>query len=373
MKTKIPANKPILDGNEKKYLLDCIKSGWISSGGKYTKLLEHKFAEYIGTKFALTCSSGTASLHLALLALGIGEGDEVIVPNLTIIADASMPILVGAKPVLVDVDEYGCLDPNKIKESINSKTKAILVVHLYGMPANMEAILKIAHKYKLFVIEDTCDAHGAEINGKKVGSFGDIGCFSFYSTKLVAAGEGGMVVTSNPTLAKRIDLLRDYGHHKPRFTHELLAMNYRMSELQCAVAYGQLETIEKRIKAKRKIAAIYQDLLKDIKEVRFIKGPGWGKSVFWSSCILIEKSFGKTASQVIKMLEKKNMECMPFFVPLNEQPVFKEGSLPSYPDVDNFYPESRDLANRGIQLPSSPDLTLSQQRFVIASLLNLPR
>lgn len=368
----IPINEPVLDGNEKKYLLDCLKRNWISFNGKYTQKFERQFAKFLEVKYALSCSSGTSSIHLALLALGIGEGDEVIIPNFTIIASASTVIQVGAKPVLVDVDEYFCIDPLKIEDKITPKTKAIMVVHMYGNPANMQKIMRIAKKHKLFVIEDACSAHGALFNGKKVGSIGDLGCFSFYSTKIITSGEGGMVVTSNKILAERLIQFRDYGHTKPRFTHKILGYNYRLTDIQASLGLAQLEKIDKKIKKKRKLAENYNMLLEGVKEVVTPKDPSWGESCFWAYTLIIKKSFGRNRDQIISSMKDKGISCERFFVPMSQQPVFRS-KKPFYPDIKDSYHRSWDVSASGLILPSGLGLSLSDQKRVVKTLLSLRR
>src|SRR3989344_2041422 len=240
-KSFIPTSEPLLDGNEEKYVLDTIRSNWISSAGKYIEEFEEKFASYIGVSYGVACSNGTTALHLALSVLGIGYGDEVIIPDFTIICSASMTILSGATPVLVDVDKYWCIDPAKIEEKITKKTKAIMPVHMYGNPANMTKIMHIAKKHNLYVIEDACASHGAQVGNKKVGGIGDIGCFSFYASKNITTGEGGMVVTNNKELADRARLLRSHAFEKPRFIHRFLGFNYRLTNLQAALGVAQVE------------------------------------------------------------------------------------------------------------------------------------
>lgn len=359
----IRTGEPVLDGNEQKYVLDCLKRNWISFGGKYTKKFEAQFAKYLGVKYALACSSGTAALHLALTSLGIDAGDEVIIPDFTIIASASTVIWTGAKPVLVDVDQYFCIDPNKIEEKITPKTQAIMVVHMYGNPANMEAILKIAKRYQLYVIEDACGAHGAEVLGQKVGSIGDVGCFSFYSTKTITTGEGGMVVTNNQKIAEKIAILRDYGHAQPRFTHKVLGFNYRLTDLQAAIGLAQLEKIAQKVNKKRKIASNYNKLLDGTAELTLVKDPPWGRSAFWMYPLLVNDTFGRSRDQIIKILLKQGIEATPFFTPISQQPVFK--------GIYNICPKSQELSKRGLYIPSGINLSLDQQKYVVNTLLSI--
>lgn len=366
----IPVAQPDLSGNEKKYLLNCLSSSWISSKGKFINNFEESFAKFIGSKFAISTSNGTTALHLAVAALGIGKGDEVIVPDLTFIASANVVSYTGAKPVLVDVDRQTWnIDPDKIEQSISKRTKAILVVHLYGYPANMNKTIPLAKKHNLFVIEDAAEAHGAEIRmrlrhlgggrmdsrpkgggiWRKVGSIGDVGCFSFYGNKIITTGEGGIVVTNNRKLAEKIRILRDHGQTPTRrYYHEVIGFNYRMTNLQAAIGCAQLERIEEFIERKRKIARLYNSHLKNIPGITLPPGTPWAKSVYWLYSILINKPYPKGRDQLIELLLKENIESRPFFYPLHQ--------LPPYKQKGNF-PNANFLSKSGISLPSSCTLT----------------
>lgn len=370
-KNFLPTSEPVLDGNERKYVLDSLKTNWISSGGKYSEKLETAFAKYIGVKYAVTCSNGTAAIHLALASLGIGEGDEVIIPNFTIICSASMTILAGAKPVLVDVDKYWCIDPSKIEEKITPKTKAIMPVHMYGNPANMKAILKIAKKHKLFVIEDACAAHGAEVGDKKVGSMGDVSCFSFYASKNITSGEGGMVVTNNKKIADFVRILKSHAFEQPRFIHRFLGFNYRMTNIQSAIAFAQLENIKKKVKKRRDIAAYYSKLLKNVEEIEIPHDPPWGKSTFWMYGILLKNSFGRKREEVMEMMAKKGIGTERFYTSMNKQPIFKTGKDKRYPNTKGDFPVSDDIDERGFYIPSGLGITKEQQKRVVEVLLSL--
>lgn len=367
----LPTGAPVLDGDEKKYLLDCLRRNWISSGGYYTRKLEEAFAGWVGTQHAVTASSGTAALHLALAALGIGPGDEVIIPDFTIICSASMPILVGAKPVLVDVDEYWCIDPEKIEAAITRRTKAIMVVHVYGNPANMKAIHRIARAHHLRVIEDACAAHGAVSDGKKVGSIGDVGIFSFYATKTITSGEGGMVVTNNKALASRVRILKNQAFESPRFVHRFLGFNYRLTDLQCAVAYAQMAHADGNVARRREIANTYTRLIGECEDISTHRDPPWGKSSYWMFGVVIKKSFGRTRDEVMALLAKKGIGTERFFCPMSQQPVFRAGRDARYPDTSGSYPVSRELGQWGLYLPSGLGITLGEQRRVVRTLLSL--
>ena len=249
MKFDYQISEPDVGELERKYMNDAFDSGWISSKGPFIKEFEDKFAKFVGTRYAVSCSNGTTALHLAVKALGIKKDDEVIIPNLTFASPANAVMYEQGKPVLVDIDiKYWCLDPTKIEEKITEKTRAIIVVHLYGHPADMEPILKLSKKYNLKIIEDCAEAHGAKYKGKVVGSIGDIGCFSFYGNKIMTTGEGGMVTTNDSSIAERIKLLRDHGMSPlNRYWHDEVGYNYRMTNIQAAIGIAQLESINDKI------------------------------------------------------------------------------------------------------------------------------
>lgn len=367
----LPTNVPVLDGNEKKYVLDCFKRNWISAHGYYTKKLEQSFAKWVGTKYAVVCGNGTEAIHLSIAALGLGYGDEIIIPDFTIICSASMPILAGVKPVLVDVDRYWCIDPDKIEEKITAKTRAIMPVHMYGNPVNMKEILRIAKKHKLFVIEDACAAHGATVGKKKVGSMGDINCFSFYASKNMTSGEGGMVVTNSKALADKVELLKSHAFEKPRFIHRWLGFNYRMTDVQAAIAYGQIEHADRKVARRREIAHTYVKLFRGVSEIELHPEPPWGKSCFWMFSILIKKSFGRSRDEIIDLLAKKGIGSERFFYPMSKQPVFLKGKDPRYPNTSGSYPISHDVADRGLYIPSGLAITYREQKYVVDALLAL--
>jgi len=361
----IPLAEPDLTGNEIKYLNQCINSSWISSKGEFINKFEDSFAAFIGSKYAISTSNGTTALHLALVSLGIGKGDEVIVPDLTFIATANSVVYTGARPVLVDVERETCnIDPNKIVIKITKNTRAILVVHLYGYPANMKKILEIGQKYNLKIIEDAAEAHGARINIEPrtkyqghwpmVGSIGDVGCFSFYGNKIITTGEGGMIVTNNKAVADKIRLLRDHGQDKvKRYYHKVIGYNYRMTNMQAAVGLAQLERINEFIKKKREIAELYNKLLKGVPGLILPTETKLAKNVYWMYCLIIDLPYPKTRDQLIKILDKENIETRPFFYPLHV--------LPPYRTSGDFNTASY-LSKHGINLPSA--VTIKEKDIV---------
>ncbi|MBC7334373.1 MAG: DegT/DnrJ/EryC1/StrS aminotransferase family protein, partial [Actinobacteria bacterium] len=264
----IPVLEPSIGKEEIRSVLKAVKSGWVSSKGEFIEKFEKKFADYHRVKEAVSTSNGTTALHLALKSLGIEKNDEVIVPVLTFAATANAVIYCNAKPVFVDIHpKYWCIDPQKIEEKITEKTRAIIPVHLYGHPCDMDWITDIAEDHGLYVVEDAAESHGAEYKGKKVGTFGDIACFSFYGNKIITTGEGGMCITNNEELAKEMRILRDHGMRPDKkYWHDKIGFNYRMTNLQAALGIVQLKKLDKFINKKRKIAKIYRKNLYEFQE-----------------------------------------------------------------------------------------------------------
>jgi len=361
----IPVAEPSLGEEELKNVMEAVKSGWISSKGEFIEKFEKKFAKYCGVKYGIATSSGTTALHLALTALGIKKGDEVIVPDLTFIATANAITYCGARPVFVDSHpEYWCIDPEKIEEKITPRTRAIIPVHLYGHPCDMDTIMDIAKKYGLFVIEDAAEAHGAEYKGRKVGSFGDISCFSFYGNKIITTGEGGMCLTNNEKLAEKMRILRDHGMNpNKRYWHDVIGFNYRMTNIQAAVGVAQLKKLDKFIKKKRQIAMWYEEGLKELAEKEMITlhpEMKWAKCVYWMYSILIEDKFGMKRDELMKKIEEKGIETRPFFYPIHE--------MPPYFNKERF-PVAEEVSKRGINLPSSLFLDYETATCVVSSLI----
>lgn len=348
---RMPIMEPMMSGNELKYVADCITSNWISSQGSYVKLFESKFAEYHGVTHAVTTSNGTTALHLALTALGIGPGDEVIVPDLTFAASANAVIHAGAKPVLVDVDaEYWNMDPAALEAALSPKTKAIMPVHLYGHPCDMDPILAFAKKHRLLVIEDCAEALGAEYKGRKVGTFGDASCFSFFSNKVITTGEGGMVLTENKKLFDRMTMLRDHGmSRQKRYWHEEAGFNYRMTNVQAAIGVAQLEQIHRFLDQRLRIAKRYHEGLKGLPGITLPPEMPWAKNIFWLYSILVDgKASGIERDPLIRNLSKEGVETRSLFYPLHVQPPY--ASNRAFPVTDR-------LSRQGLSLPSSCGLS----------------
>ena len=354
----IPVAQPHIGEKELEYVIDAVKSGWVSSIGKYINQFEEKFAGYCRTRYAIFTANGTTALHLALVSLGIGRGDEVIVPDLTFIATANAVTYTGAKAVFVDSHpDYWCIDPQQLEKAITAKTKAIIVVHLYGHPADMDPIMRIAKKYKLYVIEDAAEAHGAEYKKRRVGSIGNIGVFSFFGNKIITTGEGGMLVTNNFKVAKRVKLLKDHGmDSRRRYWHPIVGYNYRATNLQAALGVAQLEQIGLMIEKKRELAKQYNSFLKNIYGITLPPQQKWAKSVYWMYSVLIDKKrFGISRDSLISELREKGIDSRPFFHPIHRQPPYK---------TNNNFPIAEKLGKEGINLPSSTELSSADIEYI---------
>jgi perosamine synthetase len=354
----IPVSEPTITEKEVEYILKAVKSGWVSSLGEFINKFEEEFARYVGTKYALTTSNGTTALHLALVSLGIKEGDEVIVPDLTFIATANAVAYTGAKPVFADIDpETWCIDPEDIKKKITSKTKAIIPVHLYGHPADMDPILEIAKEYGLYVIEDCAEAHGAEYKGKKVGSLGICGAFSFYGNKIITTGEGGMITTNDEALYERAKFLRDHAMSKEkRYWHTEVGYNYRMTNIQAALGLAQLERIDEIIRKKRQIFEWYREYLKDIAGIKLNPEKEWAKNVFWMVCLLVENFDEDKRDRFMRFLREKGIDTRPFFYPCSMMPMYKNSKIKNK--------VSYEIYKKGIILPSGYNLTEEEVKWI---------
>ncbi len=359
----IPVCSPKLDGNELKYLYACVKSNWISSAGGFIEKFENAFGGYCGVKFAIACSSGTAALHLALSALEIKKRDEVIIPTFTMIATANAIAYLGARPVLVDADPATWnIDARQIESKITKQTKAIIAVHTYGLPAQMNTILSIAKKHNLFVIEDSAQAHGAEYRGKKTGGLGDIGCFSFYGNKIITTGEGGMVTTNNKKIARNVRILRDHAFSKERhFWHKYLGYNYRMTNLQAAIGLAQVERFASLVEIRIRNAQHYNRLLKDVLGIRLPTEVKGLKNVYWMYSILIEDEFGLDRDALRLHLAQQGIETRTFFIPIHLQPIY-------FKKYNENFPVSEELCQRGVYLPSGALLSKKEIEYVARSI-----
>jgi len=365
----IPVCEPDLSQLETEYVTSAIKSRWVSSTGKYITLFEKEFAKKVSkTKFAFTVNSGTSAMHICLLSLGIGKGDEVILPSFTMIATANAVTYTGAKPVLVDSDPVTWnIDTQKIENKITKKTKAIIVVHTYGLPCDMTAIKKLARKYNLWIIEDAAEAHGAEFKKKKVGSLGDVAAFSFFANKLITTGEGGMVTTNNIQIAKRIVKFRNNGYGEDRhFWHKYIGYGYRMSNLQAALGFAQTERFSRALGKRRKNARLYMKLLSGVPGISFPVEPRGYKNSFWMFGIVIDKEkFGVNKNELRKYLANKGIETRSFFIPIHLQPIY------FYKHKGQKFPVSENLCRDGLYLPSSSLLTKKQIQKICSEIKDL--
>lgn len=369
----IPVSEPLFDGNEKKYLNQCIEEGWISSEGPFVKEFEDKFSDYLKLDFGVAVSNGTVALETALFATGICKGDEVIMPSFTIISCASSALRLGAKPVLVDSEpDTWNMDVTQIEDKITGKTKAIMPVHIYGHPVDMDPVMEIADEYDLKVIEDAAEVHGAEYKGRKAGSIGDAGSFSFYANKIITSGEGGMVVTNDEETAERARSYRNLCFKKEkRFYHTELGENFRMTNLQAAVGVAQLEQIDRFVNIKREMAKEYSKRLAEVPEIKIpIEKPGI-KNVYWMYAIELTKESEINAEQLANSLIEYGIATRPFFLGLHEQPVFHDMGL----FVDENYPVTERIARRGLYLPSGNTLTKVQIGFIcdaVQEIMSIP-
>lgn len=361
----IPVCEPALLSNEKKYVLDALETGWISSAGKYIPAFENAFAEYCGVKHGIAVTSGTVGLHLALIALGIGKEDEVIIPDFNGIYGAFALCYTGAMPVFVDAEpETWNIDPTKIEEKITEKTKAIMVVHIYGHPCNMDPVQKIAKKYDLKIIEDAAEVHGAEITyesndgfiTKKTGSLGDIAIFSFYANKIITTGEGGMVVTNNDELAEKCRYYKNLCFPLKgirNYIHKDIGFNYRMSNIHAAIGLAQVELADKYVEMRRHNNFLYKKYLEDVLGINLQPEKEWAKNVYWMNGVIVDpKEYGLSRDELMKKLRKNGIDSRLFFTGMHRQP-----SLQKYGcDCRGDYPISNWLAENGLYLPSSSGL-----------------
>jgi len=363
----IAVNTPLLSGNEEKYVLDCIRTGWISSEGPYIKKFEEQFAAYVGRKEGIAVANGSAALDIIVKAMNIGKGDEVIMPAFTIISPAQSVVSVGAIPVLVDSDpETWNIDVTKIEEKITPRTKAILVVHIYGLPVDMDPILLLCKKYNLLLIEDAAEMHGQTYNGKKCGSFGDASIFSFYPNKHITTGEGGMIVVDNENLAKRSRKLRNlaFDPNGRRFVHEEIGWNYRMTNMQAALGVAQLEKVDFHIERKFQMGKRYNDGLRNLEgfQLPFDTAP-YANNIYWVYGLVANSE--KNAIAAVKHLSTNGIGTRPFFWPIHEQPVFLKMGL----FQNERYPVAERIARNGFYLPSGLALTNEEIDIVISKML----
>jgi perosamine synthetase len=345
----IPISRPFIGRREKELVLDALESGWVSSIGKYIDEFESKFADYCGTEYALAVSNGTTGLHLALAALGLGPGDEVIVPDLTFVATANAVAYTGAKPVLADVEaDTLCLDVASVKSLITPQTKAIIPVHLYGHPADMDALIEIADARGLAIIEDAAEAHGAEYKGRRVGGLGKCGVFSFYGNKIITTGEGGMLTTNDREFYQYARRLRDHAmSSQRRYFHEERGFNYRITNLQAALGVAQLERIDKFLDRRAEIMGWYTSAIAVSDAIRLNRVKNWAKSAFWMVCLEVDGFDEARRDAFMQALKARGIDSRPYFCTMSTLPMYKQRSLPV----------STRKAQIGLNLPSYYELT----------------
>lgn len=365
---QVPVNQPLLDGNEKKYLNECIDTGWISSEGPFVARFEKEFAAYVDRQYAVAVCNGSVAIDAAIAALEIGPGDEVILPTFTIVSCATSIVRAGAVPVVVDSDPSTWnIAVDAIESKITPKTKAIMVVHIYGLPVDMDPILALCKKHSLYLIEDAAEAHGQTYKGRKCGSFGDVSTFSFYPNKLVTTGEGGMVVMNSPEIAKRCQSLRNLCFiPSQRFYHEELGWNFRMTNIQAALGVAQLERAQSFAEKKRAMGKLYQELLQPLNQ--YLELPlaatSYAENIYWVFGLVLKDSVPFDAAEVMKKLGSLGVGTRPFFWPMHEQPVFKKLGL----FAQESCPVAERIARRGFYIPSGLAITKEEIEFVVTQL-----
>ena len=362
LKKKINVCEPLITKNAKKYINDCIDSEWISSAGKYLEDFEKKWSNYCGADEGIAVTNGTSALQVAFKSLNLQPGDEVIMPSFTIISCATAIIEAGGKPVLVDCyPDTWCLNIEQMKEKINNRTKAILVVHMFGHPAEMDPIIKIVKRHNLYLVEDAAEAHGATYNNKRVGSFGDLACFSFYANKLITTGEGGMVLSNNKKLTKKIRSLRNLSFRSDRrFYHTEIGYNYRLTNMQAAIGISQIENLQNHIDIKRKNTFLYNNIIRKMDlPLRLPSENENSKSVFWMYGVVL-KNKKLNAKKLAEKLENRGIETRPLFLGMHQQPVLKKMKLFN----NEKFPVTEELSRFGLYLPSGLKLNKKKINFI---------
>jgi len=364
----IPVSEPVIGELEEELVLDCLRTGWLSSEGKYVREFETACAAYSGMDEGVSVCNGTAALKVSVACLPLEAGDEIIMPSFTIISCAIAILEAGAVPVLVDCDPVTwTMNVADIEAQITPKTRAIMAVHIYGHPVDMDPVLEIAEKYRLWVIEDAAESHGGEYKGRKCGGLGDIGILSFYANKMVTTGEGGMVMTSHPKFAKRARSLRNMCFREgERFSHTEIGHNYRLSNIQAAVGLGQLKQIETFVRRKREMAEIYECKLKKL-PLHLPVEKEWARNVYWMYGIVLHESVEMDAHEFARMLMKRGIQTRPFFMGMHEQPVFRDMGL----FKNTNCPEAERLYRKGLYLPSGQAITDRQIKQVCDAIYSI--
>ena len=373
----IPVNEPLLGEREMEYVAECVRTGWVSSAGRFIEAFEQGWAAYCGMRYGVAVSNGTVALQAALACLDLQPGDEVILPTFTIISCAQAVLYNGGVPVLVDCDpRTWCMDPNQVEAKITSRTSAIMPVHIYGHPVDMDPLFTLAEKHDLVIVEDAAEAHGASYlsgrNGpdstwRRCGGLGQLSTFSFYANKLITTGEGGMVLTDDPAYAKRLRDLRNLCFRpERRFYHTELGHNWRMTNLQAAIGLAQLERFDEIIERKRWMGRSYTERLAGLAGVQLPVEEPWARQVYWMFGIVLDEATGLDAVELAKRLKARGVETRPFFLGMHEQPVFHERGL----FLHERYPVAERIARQGLYLPSGLTLTEAQIDAVCAALVD---
>jgi len=365
----IPVCEPTLSGNEMEYVAHCVRTNWISSIGDYVRRFEAAFAEACGTQYGVACANGTVALHLALATLGLEPGDEVIIPAFTMIATANAVTYLSCRPVLVDSElETWNMDINQVEDKITPRTRAIIPVHTYGHPVDMDGLNDIARRHSLWVVEDAAEAHGALYKGRPAGSLGDAASFSFYANKIITTGEGGMVTTNHEEIARLAWNLRDHAFSTERhFWHKFIGFNYRMTNLQAAIGLAQTEQMATFVAQRRANAAYYTELLSDIPGLVTPPEAEWATNVYWMYGILIKPEFGLTRDELRRALAEHGIETRTFFIPMHVQPVY----YPQY--KGERYPRAEQLCREGMYLPSASSLTREEMEYIVETIREVRR
>jgi len=358
----IPVCEPTLSGNEMKYVQQAVETNWISSAGSFIRDFEERFAEACGTRYGIACANGTVAMHLAMATLGLEPGDEVIVPTFTMIATINAVTYCGAKPVLVDSEpDYWQMDVAQVAEKITPRTKAIIPVHIYGHPVDMDPLMDLAQRHGITVIEDAAEAHGAQYKGRMAGSLGDAAGFSFYGNKIITTGEGGMITTNDRELARLAWNLRDHAFSTERhFWHKYVGFNYRMTNLQAAVGLAQVEQLDQFVAARRRNAAEYAARLKGIPGITTPPEAEWAKNVYWMYGILVDaQQYGMKRDELRRVLADHGVETRTFFIPMHCQPVYWHDFK------GERYPVAERLCRDGFYLPSASSLTVDEIEYIV--------
>lgn len=360
----IPVNEPVIGDAERRYVLECLDTGWVSSAGRFIDAFEQAWASYCGVRHGIAVSNGTVALQLALAAARLEPGSEVILPTFTIVSCVTAVLYNGLVPVLVDADpETWCMDVSQVEAKITSRTRAIMPVHIYGHPVDMDPVTECAAARGLLVVEDAAEAHGAEYKGRRCGSLGDVSCFSFYANKVVTTGEGGMVLTDDDALAGTLRQMRNlcFGS-TDRFRHEDLGFNFRLTNVQAAIGLGQVERIDELVARKREIASRYAAGLRGL-PLQLPVEREWATNVYWMYGVVLEDEAGMDAAEFARRLGALGVDTRPFFLGMHEQPALRKRGL----FVGERFPVAERLARYGLYLPSGLALTDEQQDRVIAA------